>query len=97
MPSMLTDDTMIARASQQVSAELSGETVLLQLASGKYHALNSVGSFVWERLATPHRLADLRAAIVADYDVSAEQCDADLRTLVADLLAAGLVTANSAD
>jgi hypothetical protein len=88
----LRDDSVITLSPEQVSAELEGEAVVLNLKEGVYFGLNPVGTRVWSLLKeAPRSLAELRQAILAEYDVGAEQCDDDLRSLLASLEQYGLV------
>ena len=71
--------------------EVSGEVVLLDLASGKYYGLNGVASRMWHALV---QAGDVEAAVPllqARYDVPVERLRADLARLVGRLLAAGLL------
>ena len=88
----LSDDSLITLGSAQVSAELEGEAVVLNLTDGVYFGLNPVGSRVWSLLKeAPKRVAELRQAILAEYDVGYEECDRDLRSLLEALQAHGLI------
>lgn len=90
--SPLKDDTTLVTTDGPVATRVPGETVILDADSGRYFGLDGVGSRVWELLATPTRFGDLVDAVVAEYDVERSRCEGDLRSLVADLRKAGLVT-----
>jgi hypothetical protein len=86
------DDSLVTLGSEQVSAELEGEAVVLNLKDGVYFGLNPVGSRVWSLLKeAPKSVAELRQAILAEYDVGYEECDRDLRSLLEALHAHGLI------
>lgn len=70
---------------------LENEAVLLNLDSGVYFGLDPVGTRIWQLLAEHGLLADIARTIVAEYNVTDEQCAADLLTLVGDLERQGLV------
>jgi hypothetical protein len=72
--------------------ELQGEAVLLDLNSGMYFGLDAVGTRVWQLIAEDGRLEIVLRAMVAEFDVSEEQCTVDLIALVAQLKEQGLVT-----
>ncbi|MEE9383024.1 MAG: PqqD family protein [Nannocystaceae bacterium] len=91
MDTPLSVETRLARTADHVAAELKGETVLLHLQSGRYHALNGVGSFIWSCLSDPQTVEQLCAAIVATYEVEVSRCRQDVLALSAEMLAAGLV------
>jgi hypothetical protein len=53
--------------------------------------LNDVAARVYELLERPHALAELRDAIVAEYEVVPETCENDVRLLLRELLDLGLI------
>jgi hypothetical protein len=83
--------TVVAAARDQVSADLEGEAVILNLADGVYYGLDSVGARVWELLREPRTVGSLVAAITAEFEVDADTASRDLARLLADLAARGLV------
>ena len=90
-------DTRLVAARDQVSCELEGEAVILSLRSGVYYGLNPVGATVWKLLEHPRTVAELRDAIVAEFEVDAARARADLVHLLDDLAANGLVELHPAD
>ena len=87
----LAPSAVVVAARDQVSAEVEGEAVILNLADGVYYGLDGVGARVWEMLREPRSLADLRDAITAEYDVDADTAWRDLLELLGDLSARRLV------
>ena len=75
----------------QVSSDLDGESVILDLASGKYYGLDEVGAFIWKLMQTPIQVQALRDALLAEYDVTPEDCAQDVLDLLQQLQTAGLV------
>lgn len=75
----------------QVSCDLAGEAVILNLKSGKYFGLNEVGARIWE-LLKEHRTPDtIRDTLLDEYDVDPQQCEQDLLELLQQLLEQGLI------
>ena len=68
-----------------------GEAVLLDTRRGKYYALNSTGAAVWDLLAQPRSLADLRSALGERFDVDPQTLAADLGDLLDELRHNGLI------
>ncbi|MCP6759810.1 MAG: PqqD family peptide modification chaperone [Fischerella sp. CENA71] len=87
----ISENSIILASSEQISSDLGGEIVILNLKSGMYHGMNEVGSRIWNLIQTPTTVKDIKAAILAEYEVEAEQCDRDLLALLEDLLAAELI------
>jgi len=82
--------TAICATPDQVSSDLNGETIILNLASGQYFGLEGVGNDVWELLQKPTTIQAICAEIQERYDVEAQACAADVTTLIAELLDEGL-------
>ena len=78
MPSRAPRDATFRIRKDVVFRELEGEMVLLNLATGIYFGLDSVGTRIWE-LIDGHRSADeIVRTVTAEYEVDAETCAADL-------------------
>jgi hypothetical protein len=82
----------ISAVKNQVTCDLSGEAVILQLQDGMYYGLDLVGASVWKLIQTSKTITEVRDAIVEEYDVTPEQCEADLRALLAEMQEQRLVT-----
>ncbi|PMB26024.1 PqqD family peptide modification chaperone [Fischerella thermalis] len=87
----ISENTIVVASVEQISSDLGGEAVILNLKSGVYHGLNEVGTLIWNLIQTPTTVKDIKAAILAEYEVEAERCDRDLLKLLEDLLAAELI------
>ncbi len=86
------EDVVLSRAPSRISTELDGETVILDLESGVYSGLDEIGTRIWNLLEEPLSFAEIREAILVEYDVSMEQCTSDLFGFLDDLLANNLIT-----
>lgn len=78
--------------SQVLARGVGDETVILDLASGTYFGLDAVGARMWHLMNEGKTIGQVCDAIEAEYDVSREQVESDLRTLVRELAAHGLVS-----
>lgn len=67
------------------------ETVIIDLGSGAYFALNEVGSFVWERLGEGRAAAEIAAAIPERWATEAAQAERHVDELIGRLLASKLL------
>ncbi|MEM7590114.1 MAG: PqqD family protein [Cyanobacteria bacterium P01_A01_bin.83] len=89
---MLINSSATVFVSKNITASnLGTETIVLNLDSGGYYGLNDVGVTVWNLIQNPITLEEIRDALLAEYEVEYEQCDRDLRKLIAELSAIGLV------
>jgi hypothetical protein len=68
-----------------------GESVLLNLASESYFGLDEVGTRMWDVLMTSSSIQSAYENLLAEFEVSADQLQQDLRGFVETLLDHGLV------
>ena len=94
--SPISASTTIAITRDLLTAEFGKEVVVLNLQDGVYYGLEDVGARVWTLLQSPVSVASIVEALVSDYDVDPADCERDVRTLVADLVAHGLVQIHEA-
>lgn len=88
----LRPETLVAQGpGQRGSASLAGELMLLSVEKGRYYNLNSVGARVWNLIESPRSIADVCRQLEAEFDVSPQQCRADVLELVSRLVDEGLV------
>ena len=83
--------SLVVAVPRQVSCDLAGEAAILQLESGVYYTLNPVGARVWTLVQQPVRVAALRDALLAEYDVEPERSEGDLLALLEQLAQEGLI------
>lgn len=81
---------VITRHPDMLSAEIGGEAVMMSIEKGAYFGLNPVATRIWDLIEQPKSLAELVAVIFEEYDVSPEQCEADVREFTADMIERGL-------
>jgi hypothetical protein len=91
LPVPLTGTSVVTCDVEVVSCDLSGGAALLDLRTGTYFSINSVGAFVWELLRNPIAVSDLHSAMVGHYDVEQGTCYDELMTLLRGLAEAGLI------
>jgi hypothetical protein len=87
--------TVVVVAPSQVSTEIDGETVVLELARGTYFGLSEVGASIWRLLQHPRTVDEISEAIVSEYDVELERCRSDVISLLTEMERSGLVEINA--
>ena len=87
----ISTETVVVASEEHVSADLDSESVILSLKNGTYYGLDPLGAHIWELIQKPRQVLEVRDAIVSEYDVSAERCEADLIALLDDLEREGLI------
>jgi hypothetical protein len=76
-----------------LEADLGDELVALEPNAGECFGFNSIATSVWRELEQPRSFEQLRNALLDQYEVEPRQCAAELRQLLDDLTARGLVKA----
>lgn len=96
------DDRMV-RTTNAVLRVVAGEHLLVPIRGGhtldaeSLYILDDVGVWAWEAMARPQTLRELVAGVEDAFDVPAGQdVEADLRELLADMVAEGLVKQEAA-
>ena len=64
---------------------------LLSLHTGRYHTLNALGAFIWERLDTPVDVPHLGSLVHGEFDIGASEALADVADLLHELKSQSLV------
>jgi Coenzyme PQQ synthesis protein D (PqqD) len=78
-------ESSVAIGDDVVSRDLEGEAVILNLESGTYFGLNSVGTRIWSLLQEQASLRRTFELLQQEYDVEPERLKADILRLVEEL------------
>ena len=54
--------------------DLNGNSVILNMTSGKYFGINSVGSFIWAAIQTPKTFEEIVGLVLDEFDVDDAVC-----------------------
>jgi len=84
-------ESIVFASKDQISCDLAGEAAILELKSGTYFGLGDVGASVWNLIAQPRRVIDIRDALLEQYDVEADRCGRELLDLLTALHERGLI------
>jgi Coenzyme PQQ synthesis protein D (PqqD) len=84
-------DSIVKVAGEQLSCDLAGEVVILSLQSGQYFGLNEVGARVWNLIQEPKTVDAVIQAVLKEYDVSLDQLERDLFTLLEQMITNKLI------
>lgn len=91
MGKLISKTSTVVRVKDQVSCDLAGEAVILNLKSGIYYGLNPVGATIWEMIQEPQTVSFVLNALLEQYEVDPDRCETDLFTLLEDLAAKELI------
>lgn len=79
------------RKSGVMAADMNGETVMMDIQTAAYYNIGSVGGDIWKFMEKPLSKAELVNCLIAEYDVSAEQCAEDIQPFLDEMVSTGLL------
>lgn len=92
METPLSADSIVVAAPEQVSCALGDESVILNLKNSVYYGVNPVGASIWKLLQQQQRsVAELRDAVLDEYEVESERCERELLELLEKMRSEGLI------
>jgi Coenzyme PQQ synthesis protein D (PqqD) len=92
---VVSGDSTVVAAKDQVSSDLGGEVAILDLKAGVYYGLDAVGARIWSLIEEPRTVKEIRDILLEEYDVEPERCERDLLALLQRLADEGLVEVRS--
>ena len=72
--SEITLETKIKKNDNWLTSDMDGETVMMDIDSGRYYALTEVGTSIWEKIDEPISLEEVCKQLGEEYEVTEEQC-----------------------
>jgi hypothetical protein len=84
-PVVLSLDSRVVAARDQISCNLSGEIVILSVESGLYFGLDQVGARVWELIQQPRSVSEIVDLLIQEYDVDEQRCGHDVLELLDEM------------
>ena len=83
--------TIVSPSSETHVSILDDKAILLNLDTGAYHALDPVGTVIWELLTPERTLAQVQSAVCTRYGAPEDTVREDLWELITRLNHAGLI------
>jgi hypothetical protein len=74
MASVEPSSVIVRNEEQFISNPVGEETIILNLATGDYLGLNTVGAFIWDTLKEPVSVSQLIARLMETYAVDEDTC-----------------------
>jgi hypothetical protein len=84
-------DCTVARTQDQLSGDVDGEVVLLNIERGEYFHFNDAGSRVWDCVEAPTSIGTIVDQLLEEFDVERGECERAVLEFLRKLLAEGLV------
>jgi hypothetical protein len=83
----------VVATTEQVSAELKDEVVILSLQTGEYYGLDPIAADIWALIQQPRKVAAVRDALLARYDgVTPDECERQTLALLEEMAQLELVS-----
>lgn len=92
----MSSEALYIAQSDVVDCDIGGDRALLHLDTNTYFTMNATASMLWLALSEPRSLEDLVNLVTENFEVTAEQCRADITTLVDQMLAAKVIGTTTA-
>lgn len=74
-----------------IETEVDGELVALHIDNGTCYGFNSNATRIWTMIEQPRHVSELRDELMREFDVDEATCQAQLKDLLDELAADGLV------
>jgi hypothetical protein len=88
--------SVVVAAEGQVSCDLAEEVAILDIKSGIYYGLNTIGARIWKLIQEPRTVSEVCETLLAEYEVKPERCEHELLALLQELAAKGLIEVQDA-
>lgn len=75
--SITLDSIVLRKDNGLMGGEMGDETVLMDMNTGDYLGLNSVGSSIWKILVSPTKVADICSQLQNEYEIDDATCQAE--------------------
>lgn len=92
----LTETTRVEQSPRTAARVVEGRALVIVIDDRKLHALNGVGTRVWELAEGGRTLGEIADALVREFEVTREVALADARQFVSELIALGAMRAGGA-
>ena len=87
----MSEDLLVERRGEMIETEVDGELVALHIDNGTCYGFNSTATRIWTMIEQPKRVSELTEQLMREFDVDAATCEAQLKELLDELAADGLV------
>lgn len=92
MMAAITGNTLITRNPSVLFNDFDDGLMMMDIDSGNYFDIDSVGGRIWALLESPATLDQICEALLAEYSVDSDACRDETGAFVAELAGKGLVT-----
>lgn len=83
--------SIIVQSKNFVQSEVDGEFTMMNVETGRYYGLRSIGARIWRLIEEPIPVVQVCERLRAEYDVEAAQCEKDVLEFTSSMVEAGLI------
>lgn len=87
----ISTNTIIQKNKQIVSADMDGETVMMNIQTGKYYNLGNMGGGIWALIEGQTKVETIIESLMEEYNVTREQCEKEVLSFLNQILGQGLI------
>ena|SRR6185503_10402392 len=85
-------DSIVVAAQSQISSDVAGEAIILDLKAGIYYGLDAIATRIWSLIQQPRSVSYLLDTLLSEYEVDSFRCEQDLLVLLGQLADNRLIT-----
>lgn len=82
---MINKDSKINKNSDITAVRMGEEISMLDVESGNYYVLSSMGAVIWEILDGEKHIDEIVSSLIEEYDVDRETCESEVIRYLNDL------------
>jgi hypothetical protein len=84
--------TLVARSGELVYSAVEGDVTMMNVQTGKYYGLTTVGARIWALLEHPTSVDAVCDQLISEYRVGRETCEAEVLTFLQRMAEEGAIT-----
>jgi len=88
----ITMHSSVIRSSDPLAEPVDDELVMADIESDKYYGLNDITTTIWQNLETKITVVDLCMRLCESYEVTPEQCSAEVLAFLKELETRNLIS-----
>jgi len=82
----------ITRNKEIITADMDGETVMMNIVTGKYYNLGNLGSVIWTMIENPIKVETVINNLLEKYNVEQQKCEDEVLAFLNKTYKEGLIT-----
>ena len=75
-------DLVVQLDPELIYSKVGDEIVLLNMETGDYFKVNSVGSRIWDLINNPMKVSEICSVLLSEYEITAEVCEKEVLSFI---------------